>query len=386
MDTDFKKVDINSARDLLRSVSYVSMIASYIDEVEYEEDRVEACSASVACFKSMADMTSRIIANSVITGRKIFLKTTYHLKHGCSDVNVQQCSWIRRQIAMKEFRMITTPLEKTEPCEKVAVRQKSLFFKISGKLWKSAVEQTSRSAFDYFVQSIEDNRQDAAESVPCTCIISPEEGYSLITEFNITCIANTTGLHDTVLYNVYQTSETGKHNMIYLGHSPDMTYIYLHAGHKKENYTYDISISLDRSHGLQTVGKCTDLAVKVFPMSMYSSGDVTDVITDLIGSDVNSNDSVINNLMDNGDFTGAVNILGGVASSLNDNVNKSSGEESKQIREVIVSSLTKVSVTSLDDLDLVAGVLNSATSISDELTDYTQVYLYRLFQPLPVQI
>ncbi|VDI38174.1 Hypothetical predicted protein [Mytilus galloprovincialis] len=105
---------------------------------------------------------------------------------------------------------------------------------------------------------------------------------------------------------------------------------------------------------------------------MYTSGDVKDVITDLIGSDINSNDSVINNLMDNGDYSSAVNILGGVASSLNDNVNKSSGEESKQIREVIVFSLTKVSVTSLDDLDLVAGVLNSATSISDELTDYTQ--------------
>ncbi|CAG2188171.1 PKD1L2 [Mytilus edulis] len=221
-------------------------------------------------------------------------------------------------------------------------------------------------------QPIEDDRQNVSGSVPCRCIISPDQGYSLITQFNITCSANTTGLHDTVLYNVYQTSQTGKHDMIYLGHSPNMTFLYLHAGHEKENYTYDISISVDREHGLDIVGKCTNLEVKVFPMNMYTSGDVKDVITDLIGSDVNSNDSVINNLMDNGDYSSAVNILGGVASSLNDNVNKSSGEESKQIREVIVFSLTKVSVTSLDDLDLVAGVLNSATSISDELTDYTQ--------------
>ncbi|CAC5358297.1 unnamed protein product [Mytilus coruscus] len=48
--------------------------ASYIDVAESEDDRVEACSALVACFKSMADMTSRIIANSVINRRKIFLK------------------------------------------------------------------------------------------------------------------------------------------------------------------------------------------------------------------------------------------------------------------------------------------------------------------------
>ncbi|CAC5382111.1 unnamed protein product [Mytilus coruscus] len=43
-------------------------------EEDSEDDRVEACSALVACFKSMADMTSRIIANSVINRRKIFLK------------------------------------------------------------------------------------------------------------------------------------------------------------------------------------------------------------------------------------------------------------------------------------------------------------------------
>ncbi|CAC5395236.1 unnamed protein product [Mytilus coruscus] len=43
-------------------------------KIESEDDRVEACSALVACFKSMADMTSRIIANSVINRRKIFLK------------------------------------------------------------------------------------------------------------------------------------------------------------------------------------------------------------------------------------------------------------------------------------------------------------------------
>ncbi|XP_076102554.1 polycystin-1-like protein 2 [Mytilus galloprovincialis] len=304
---------------------------------------------------------------------------TYHLRPGCFYLNYQYgygCDWIEDQ--MKEFG-INTSFKDTKHCENVAVRKTSIFDKISGKLLKNSTVMTthddfvrSNNSIEDVRQPIEDNRQNVYEPVPCRCIISPNEGYSLITQFNITCRANTTGLHDTVLYNVYQTSETGKHDMIYLGHSPNMTFLYLHAGHKNENYTYDISISVDKEHGLYIVGKCTDLEVKVFPMNMYTSGDVKDVITDLIGSDVNSNDSVINNLMDNGDYSSAVNILGGVASSLNDNVNKSSGEESKQIREVIVVSLTKVSVTSLDDLDLVAGVLNSATSISDELTDYTQ--------------
>ncbi|XP_063432942.1 polycystin-1-like protein 2 [Mytilus trossulus] len=312
---------------------------------------------------------------------------TYHLRPsiGCyyEDQDGNNCDWIKDQ--MKAFG-INTSFKDTKHCENVAVRKTSIFDKISGKLLKNSTVMTTHDEFNDFKQSIEDNRQpidqnrqpiddnrqDVSDSVPCRCIISPKEGYSLITQFNITCQANTTSLHDTVLYNVYQTLETGKHDMIYLGHSPNMTFLYLHAGHENKNYTYNISISVDKEHGLNIVGKCTDLEVKVFPMSMYTSGDVKNVITDLIGSDVNSNDSVINNLMDNGDYSSAVNILGGVASSLNDNVNKSSGEENKQIREVIVSSLTKVSVTSLDDLDLVAGVLNSATSISDELTDYTQ--------------
>ena len=74
MDSDFKKIDV-SARALLRSISYGSLIASYVDTVDSEEDKVEACTALVACFKSMADMTSRIVANSVLSRRKIFLKT-----------------------------------------------------------------------------------------------------------------------------------------------------------------------------------------------------------------------------------------------------------------------------------------------------------------------
>ena len=50
------------------------MIASYIDVVDSEEDRVEACTALVSCFKSMIDLSSRIMANAVLSRRKIFLK------------------------------------------------------------------------------------------------------------------------------------------------------------------------------------------------------------------------------------------------------------------------------------------------------------------------
>ncbi|CAC5424318.1 unnamed protein product [Mytilus coruscus] len=55
---------------MLRSVSYGSLIASYIDVAESEDDRVEACSALVACFKSMADMTSHFVSLPTFTGVK----------------------------------------------------------------------------------------------------------------------------------------------------------------------------------------------------------------------------------------------------------------------------------------------------------------------------
>ncbi|CAC5368757.1 PSMD2 [Mytilus coruscus] len=44
--------------EVFKNVEKEAMSASYIDVADSEDDRVEACSALVACFKSMADMTS----------------------------------------------------------------------------------------------------------------------------------------------------------------------------------------------------------------------------------------------------------------------------------------------------------------------------------------
>lgn len=73
MDSELRRID-TSARALLRSISYGSLIVSYIDLVESEAEKVEACTALVSCFKSMTDLTSRIIANSILSSRKVFLK------------------------------------------------------------------------------------------------------------------------------------------------------------------------------------------------------------------------------------------------------------------------------------------------------------------------
>ncbi|CAC5374506.1 unnamed protein product [Mytilus coruscus] len=64
----------NSARALFRTVSYGSMISAFLDEATCEDDRIEGSKALINCFRSMADLSGRIMANSVLSRRKLFLK------------------------------------------------------------------------------------------------------------------------------------------------------------------------------------------------------------------------------------------------------------------------------------------------------------------------
>ena len=73
LDSDFRRID-NSARTLFRAISYGTMISAFLDEAECEDDRVEGRKALINCFRSMADLTARTMANSVLCRRKVFLK------------------------------------------------------------------------------------------------------------------------------------------------------------------------------------------------------------------------------------------------------------------------------------------------------------------------
>lgn len=46
------------------------MIAAFLDE----DDKIEGCKALINCFRSMADLPARVMANSVLCRRKVFLK------------------------------------------------------------------------------------------------------------------------------------------------------------------------------------------------------------------------------------------------------------------------------------------------------------------------
>lgn len=73
LDNDFRRID-NSARAMFRAISYGTMISAFLDEADCEDDRVVGRKALINCFRSMADLTGRIMANSVMCRRKVFLR------------------------------------------------------------------------------------------------------------------------------------------------------------------------------------------------------------------------------------------------------------------------------------------------------------------------
>ena len=70
---EFRKID-QASRLLLRELSYGSMITSYLDTVVSDDDKTEALQALMQVFKSMADVTSRIMVGSVSARRAIHIE------------------------------------------------------------------------------------------------------------------------------------------------------------------------------------------------------------------------------------------------------------------------------------------------------------------------
>uniref|UniRef100_A0A8W8IEM8 Reverse transcriptase domain-containing protein n=1 Tax=Magallana gigas TaxID=29159 RepID=A0A8W8IEM8_MAGGI len=67
------KIDQGS-RLLLRELTYASLITSYVDNIVSDEDKTEALQALMQVFKSMADVTSRILVGAVAARRAIHIE------------------------------------------------------------------------------------------------------------------------------------------------------------------------------------------------------------------------------------------------------------------------------------------------------------------------
>ena len=58
----------------MREVSYGSLVTAYLDRVVSDDDKTEALQALLQIFSSMADITSRIIVESVAARRNLHLQ------------------------------------------------------------------------------------------------------------------------------------------------------------------------------------------------------------------------------------------------------------------------------------------------------------------------
>ena len=70
---ELRKIDLG-ARLLMREVSYGSLVTAYLDRVVSDDDKTEALQALLQIFSSMADITSRIIVESVAARRNLHLQ------------------------------------------------------------------------------------------------------------------------------------------------------------------------------------------------------------------------------------------------------------------------------------------------------------------------
>ncbi|XP_062618133.1 uncharacterized protein LOC134279736 [Saccostrea cucullata] len=70
---EIRRLDMSS-RLLLRQMSYGSLITTYLDKAVSDEDRQEAVQALSQLFQSMADVTARVMLNSVTMRRGLYLK------------------------------------------------------------------------------------------------------------------------------------------------------------------------------------------------------------------------------------------------------------------------------------------------------------------------
>lgn len=91
-----------SARLLLRQISYGSMITSYLDTVQSDEDKTEALQALVQLFNSMADVTSRVIVTAVGARRSLYLQDMA-FKNKATESKLQNLSTIGSDLFLRKY-------------------------------------------------------------------------------------------------------------------------------------------------------------------------------------------------------------------------------------------------------------------------------------------
>lgn len=128
LDNDFRRID-NSATALFRAISCGTMIAAFLDEAECEDDKIEGRKALINCFRSMADLTARVMANSVLSRRKVFLKNVDFISKAAEKKLLKLPIFGSQLFNGQYFESLHTSAENYEMQEKLktfTIRQRGL--------------------------------------------------------------------------------------------------------------------------------------------------------------------------------------------------------------------------------------------------------------------
>ncbi|KAL4227724.1 hypothetical protein ACF0H5_013159 [Mactra antiquata] len=218
-----------------------------------------------------------------------------------------------------------------------------------------------------------------------TCEVSPDFGYSLLTDFNITCTGFIVPEPYTLTYkirsNVVDRFKTG--SRLYKGSNSSVTNIKLPPGDPSNNYTLYILVKAKLESGSRAK---YSTYIQVLPVDAKndSNDSVLDIVKDLIVVTGDNETSMIDDLLHDNKTDEAVLYLGIISDNINTVAENDSDSvsEKTEIRTAVVSSLVMVTVDSYDTVSSLTSVLNQVTVQTNELSEETQDKVVDMYENL----
>ncbi|CAH1257139.1 PKDREJ [Branchiostoma lanceolatum] len=204
-----------------------------------------------------------------------------------------------------------------------------------------------------------------------TCAVIPDTGTVMETLFQIKC----SGFMDDnvplkyrffaiIGEEISETGESSQGNMVYYGMDSKSPPIYLPLGDKNKNYLVTIVITVSDTEGASSRITTT--------VQVNEPEEMEDTATLLANTD-----SELSGLLEAGDTSAAVEIVNMVTSVINAREDTGTGkqeeEEKKQLRGVLVDSLNKLPIQTLDNLRQTSAAMAQATEKDEELSEDAQV-------------
>ncbi|XP_078664667.1 polycystin-1-like protein 2 [Branchiostoma floridae x Branchiostoma belcheri] len=201
-----------------------------------------------------------------------------------------------------------------------------------------------------------------------TCVVLPDTGTVMETLFQVKC----SGFMDDNVPLTYRffafigeetsgTGESSQGSMIYYGMDSESPPIYLPLGDKNKNYLVTIVITVSDTEGASSRTTTT--------VQVNEPEEMEDTATLLAHTD-----SELSGLLEAGDTSAAVEIVNMVTSVINTREDGGQQEEEKkQLRGVLVDSLQKIPIQTLDNLRQTSAAMAQATEKDEELSEDAQV-------------